>query len=269
MRVVPWAIAFGLGLAAGAGVVSATQAPPPKKDDPPYRGLDANLYIQTSAEFAASCHQAYALAEARLVENLKAKPAGGKPPAVVLDLDETVIDNGAFQSAMIRSEWAYDQRLFDLWEETGGAQVTLIPGAKAFLDKVKTLGANTVYISNRNDKFRAATAATLDRLGVGVPSGQLLLATDTSNKTARRAKAAEAFDVLLFVGDNLRDFDDRFRFNASKGLAGRKAEVEATKSHFGDDWIILPNPAYGEWTKALGKGKADADLLVPPFGFKP
>lgn len=269
MRVVPWAMVFGLGLAAGAGVVSATQAPPPKKDDPPYRGLDANLYQQSSAEYAACCHQAFALAEARLVDHAKARVASDKPLAVVLDLDETVIDNGAFQSAMIRKEWGYEQKLFDLWEEKGGGHVTLIPGSKAFLDRARALGVLAVYISNRNDKFRVATAATLDRLEIGVPPERLLLATDTSNKTARRAKAAESFRVILTVGDNLRDFDERFRFDPENGVAGRKAQLDNSKARFGDDWIILPNPAYGEWTKPLGKGTKDVEFLVPPFEFKP
>ena len=151
----------------------------------------------------------------------------------------------------------------------GGAMLTLVPGAKEFLSKLKTLGVATVYISNRSEKYRQSTMAALDRLGIAVPNEHLHLSTTTSDKTARRAKVAETFDALIFIGDNLRDFDDRFKFNPNTGIDGRKKEVDATKAKFGTEWIILPNPAYGEWTKPLGRGAKDTDLLVPSFEFKP
>ena len=80
--------------------------------------------------------------------------------------------------------------------------------------------------------------------------------------------------VLLFVGDNLRDFDDRFRCRPlaadatgeqlAAAVKGRYDEVDQCRANFADRWVILPNPAYGEWTKPLGRGAKDLDRLVGP-----
>ena len=238
----------------------AAQAPV-AKEEPAYRSLDANLFMQTSAEYRAACYQAFALAELRLGEKLKAKPAGGKPAAVVLDLDETVLDNGAFQAAQIQGQFGYDQARWNDYEKNGAATVRLVPGAKEFLLAAQKLGVAWAFISNRGEANRDGTKAVLALHGLGVPENQLLLATTTSDKTARRATAAEAFDVLLYCGDNLRDFDEGFKFDKVKGIDGRKAVADAHRAKFGAEWIVLPNPAYGEWAKALAGTKKDAELL--------
>lgn len=264
------ALPLVVGLVAGATVTltvksSAQPAAGPKKEDPPYRNLDANLYVQTSAEYRACCYQAYNVATSRLAGVVCARPGGpvGKPPAVVLDLDETVLDNGGFQAAMVRAGLAYDQKLWERWEAEHADEVRLVPGAKEFLTRAADLGVVAVYISNRNEKYRESTKSALARLGIAVPDHQLLLSDGTSDKTARRTKAREMFDVVLLVGDNLRDFDDRFKYDTSAGTAGRAAEVDATRDRFLTEWVILPNPAYGEWTKPFGQGAADAGKLYP------
>jgi acid phosphatase len=281
-------VLLGLGAIAGGGLTfavvqatrpaptpststaSTTTPPTPSADppataaeDPPYRSLDANLFMQTAAEYRACCLQAFALAEQRLRHKAALRNGAGKPAAVMFDLDETVLDNAAFQTRQIRDRLAYDQKRWDAYEETDGGLVGLIPGAKEFILKLRWYEASPVYISNRNDKYREQTKAILARHGIAVPDDQLLLATKTSDKTERRKQAADKFDVLLIVGDNLRDFDEAFRYDKEKGPDGRKAAVDARRDRFGDDWIILPNPAYGEWTKPLGRGAKDADLLGP------
>ena len=269
MKAITFGLTFIFGTAVGVGLVSATQAPPgPKKEEPPFRSLDANLYMQTAAEYRACCYQAFALAEERIGQEA-IKPSRGAQRAVILDLDETVIDNAVFQSTMIRNGWAYDQKLWDSWEKDHAAEVGLIPGAKPFIESAQKLGFAAIYITNRNEKFREGTKAILERHGIAVPDTQLLMATTTSDKTERRKKAAEMFRIVLLVGDNLRDFDERFKYNAEKGIAGRKSEVDETKAKFGTEWIILPNPAYGEWAKPLGKGAKDVDQLSPAIELKP
>jgi 5'-nucleotidase (lipoprotein e(P4) family) len=276
---------MGLFLAALAGAFLGgqwvtAQAPLPlqlpmlaKTEAPPYRGLDAALYMQTSAEYRACCLQAYNLATLRLKEAMAAKPAG--TTAVVLDLDETVFDNGAFQTNQLRTNAAYDQVMWDQWEETKWEQIGLIPGAKEFLLEADKLGVALAYITNRNDKFREATTKAIAKLGI--PFGAkdiLLLSKETSDKTARRAEVEKKHTVLLYVGDNLRDFDDAFRFakfddkstpaDRDSRIAARKMLVDKSKDVWGSKWIILPNPCYGEWTKPLGFGLADLDRLLPP-----
>lgn len=280
------AAGFAALIAAVAAARSSAQEPAPRPatnarvlpmfrpEDPPGRSLDANLYMQTSAEYRACCLQAYALARMRL-ERIVADAA--EPPArlaVVLDLDETVVDNSAFQSMMIRSRLAYDQRLWDIWEAEHWDKWALVPGAKGFIDEARRLGVTVVYLSNRNDRFRDQTQRGLERLGIPpVRESDLKLATDTSDKTRRRAEVEAEHRVILLVGDNLRDFSEEFRVpkiaddadgeTLRAAIRDRKAKVDAHAAEWGDRWIILPNPAYGEWAKPLDRGARDVDQLVP------
>src|SRR5262249_44967826 len=83
-----------------------------------------------------------------------------------------------------------------------------------------------------------------------------------SDKTARQNQVTAKYRVLMWVGDNLRDFSEKFR--AAKvapddikaqnaAIAARLRNVDANAKRFGDDWIILPNPAYGEWMNLVGR----------------
>lgn len=262
----PWLLGAAVGAASVLGVQSSAQNEPPyRKTDPPYRGLDANLFVQTSAEYRACCYQAFNAATSRLNGIVACRPRGPKPFAVVLDLDEMVIDNRGYQTAMLKTGLAMDARTWDRWEKTTG-EIRLIPGAAEFLAQARAQGVAAVYISNRTDTHREAMHADLARLEIDVPDGQLLLRTGNSgDKTARRQQAAEAFDIVLLVGDNLRDLDERFAFDPKKGIDGRFAEVDATRDRFLTDWIILPNPVYGDWTRPFHPrdGKADVNLLTP------
>ncbi len=105
------------------------------------------------------------------------------------------------------------------------------------------------------------------------------LATEATgtNKDSRRKDAFGAYDVVMLVGDNLRDFDDKpFRSAVDNTKPAGKTDdaaaldaaidarfkaVDETRAKFGTTWIILPNPAYGEWTKVLGNGAKDAERL--------
>lgn len=245
-----------------------------KPEDPPGRSLDANLFVQTSAEYRACCLQAYNLASLRLAAAVAKTTAPPSTLAVVLDLDETVLDNGAFQSMMIRSRLAYDQRLWDLWEAEHWDKWELVPGAKEFILEAAKAGVHVVYISNRTEKFRPQTKRGLERLGLPLASdAHLKLASDTSDKTARRLEAEKAHTVVLHVGDNLRDFDEAFRAPTlaadadaaamAAAIRHRKDAVDRHAKNWGDRWIVIPNPIYGEWMKPLDRGLRDVDQLVP------
>jgi len=245
-----------------------------KAESPPMRGLDANLYMQTSAEYRAVCYQTFQLAELRLREALAAAPKDDRRATVIMDLDETVLDNGGFQTWMLRTGRAYDQSWFDRWEQHGGEAVGLIAGAKEFIIAAESLGVRVVHISNRNERYRAFTKATLERLGIPIhDESELKLSTTTSDKTTRRAEveADQKNRVLILVGDNLRDFDERFRAPAltenssdadlAQAIRARKQVVDDNREKWGTQWIVLPNPAYGEWTKPLSRGLRDFSQL--------
>lgn len=241
-------------------------------ESPLFRGLDANLYMQTSAEYRAACYQAFNVATSRL-KTLVADSDDPSSLAVVVDLDETLIDNAGFQSWMQRTNRSFDLRFFLRWEEFGGSQTRLIPGAKPFLSSAESLGVTVFYISNRSHTHLDKTIDTLRQLGVPPKQRRhVMLRRETSDKSDRNQRVEQmGYQTVLNVGDNLRDFDERFTTpelaeNASgeeidAAIDFRKDQVDQTRERFGSDWIILPNPAYGEWTKPLGRGRGDVERL--------
>lgn len=251
----------GLGLGStGTAVWGQREAAP--SPNPQERTLDANLFVQTSAEYVACCLQTYAWAGERLRQRLVALPPSERPPAVILDLDETVLDNAGFQSFLDREGKSYEQSLWNRWEREFPTETRLVPGAKAFIEEAERAGVTVVYISNRTD--REATVAALRHNGLSVEgiADRLLLRTDSSDKTARRRAIEERYRVLLLVGDNLRDFSETFvtpklqpeaDFDTRQAaIAARRTTVERQAYRFGTDWFILPNPVYGEWQVPLG-----------------
>ncbi len=245
----------------GKPPVTATPAVNPQESV-----LLANLYMQTSAEYAAVCLQTYSLALERLKTKLAARAVGDLKPAVVMDLDETVIDNSGFQSFIDREKLNYSDALWDVWEKSYPDEVRLIPGAKAFIAGAENLGVTVVYLSNRLTKNSAGTASALTRLGLNTEglTDRLLLkeAGGSSDKTARRKSADQKYLILMYFGDNLRDFSEEFAApklaetddaGQLKAIAERRAKVDRAAYRWGNDWIILPNPVYGEWQKLLGK----------------
>jgi len=278
-------LGFVAGLYVAGRPATADDVPPPRmvnKEEPVHRSLDANLWMQTSAEYRACCYQAYNLARRRLNEKLRDVPAGGwaKPPAVVLDLDETVFDNSAFMTRLARNGLTYDQKTWDDFEKSGYNDVRLVAGAKEFLDEAKRLGVRIAYISNRSQKqeLRDGTLNALELLGIEVAGRDLLCAEETSDKTARRAEVEKRYTVLLYLGDNLRDFHDGdFRSTIDNSRPGkgsddlanirgsiekRASAVDRCADLFGREWIIFPNPSYGEWMKVAGRGDKDKELLM-------
>ncbi|MCC7434907.1 MAG: hypothetical protein IT363_09495 [Methanoregulaceae archaeon] len=263
-----WVLATAAGVAIG---YQAGQAPNPQE-----RTLDANLYMQTSAEYRAVCVQTYNWAAERLTQKLANLDDSTKPPAVVMDLDETVIDNASFQSYIDREKMTYSDVVWEKYESGYPSEVKLIPGAKSFIDRAEALGVTVIYLSNRVAKHREATIKALTHVGLSTEGidQRLLLKDDTSNKTVRRAKAAESHRVIMLVGDNLRDFSEEFTtpardfkdpVNGEIAMKQRWEAVDRNAWRFGTDYIVLPNPVYGEWQKLLGTNPRG---MLRPSGIK-
>ncbi len=277
-------IALVVGLGVGAGVTYWLVAPKSapmagsNKEDVPNRGLDANLYMQISAEYRAACYQTYNLAFARLQEILRTRKNDGRQMAVILDLDETVFDNGAHQARQVKAGAGFDPKTWEEFETKGAEQVRLVPGALDFLVAADKLGLALIYISNRSEKSIKGTLDAIERLKVPLKGpDRVKLMGATSNKDPRRKETFDAFDVVMLIGDNLRDFTEvpfRSKVDNTKdetksddpakiaaAIAARFKAVDESREKFGVTWFLLPNPAYGEWNKVLGNGAKDADLL--------
>ena len=227
--------------------------------------MGSNLYVQTAAEYRASCLQTYASAEQRLEAILQAASLPFPKPAVVMDLDETVLDNSAFQTFLYLNNLEYTEALWERYEKDYPDDVTLVPGAKEFIAKAERNGVTVVYISNRSETNRPSTITALRQLGINTDNinARLLLKKKgaSSDKSARREEAALRYNILLHIGDNLRDFSEAFAVARLRSSAAetqlseieqRYAIVDSAASHWGMDWFILPNPVYGEWEKLLG-----------------
>ncbi len=265
--------------------VLPAQAPAEAREyqsSPPH--LHANLWIQTSAEYQALCRQTFNTALKEIKQTVKAakrrqgRPVGPdkKPLAVVADLDETLLDNGRFQSEMDAAVWVdgmdtgYSHQRWAQWEQDNAEDVDLLPGAGAFIVEVEKLNVAMVYISNRLERLRAGTIRALahNRLNTqGLndrAQGRLLLSEGTSNKQARIKETEEKFHVVAYLGDNLNDFpgDTVQVLSAVENIGVRGKKVESVADLWGTRWFMLPNPVYGSWDQILPKTiKERMDLL--------
>jgi 5'-nucleotidase (lipoprotein e(P4) family) len=228
---------------------------------PPHDILNATLWMQRSVEYKANSLSVFALAKMRLEqaladENWTAAPAEQTgayqklPPAVVLDLDETLVDNSRFQVWMILNDQVFTPAV---WTKFVNAQVTdAIPGAVEFTKFAEQKGVKVFYVSNRTAEEKESTRRNVERLGfpMGGNVDTFLMARDKpdwgSAKGTRRAFVAKDYRVLLNLGDNFGDFVDSYR--ASE--ADRLKVFEENKDRWGREWIMLANPSYGSFESA-------------------
>lgn len=221
--------------------------------------LNATLWMRTAGEYRALCLQSFRLSLGSLKQIHAAVAASSdKPLAVVMDLDETVLDNSLFQSGVILRGEYFSDEAFNRWIRERQEDVALVPGAKAFIEAAVGMGCKVHFVTNRPEAERDCTAATLRRLGAAAGDDvehRLWMRKDTSLKDPRRAAIAANHRILMLVGDNLADFSDEFNpkhFSKSSDPVGeRLAAVEKRSDKWGVEWIVLPNPVYGDWTKPI------------------
>ena len=235
--------------------------------------VNATLWLQTAAEYRAATRQAYTVAR-RALDAALADPEwlgtteerganGGQPPAIILDVDETILDNSPFEARMIHRGITFDQAAWNEWVEESAA--TAILGAADFLVYARERGVTPFYVTNRAAGEEGATRRNLERLGLPVstePDTLLLLGErpewDTSDKAPRREWVAQSYRVLMLVGDDLNDFV------SARGLdlASRNRLVEDHAAWWGSRWILIPNPVYGSFERAVtGTGGTACEQL--------
>jgi 5'-nucleotidase (lipoprotein e(P4) family) len=232
---------------------------------PAYENLNAILWMQTSVEYKAAAVQTYRLAQTALLQGLgnphwtAALEQNGDfenlPPAVILDLDETILDNSVFQARMTATGGSYSDVAWGKWENERSAG--LVPGAMDFLQFAHAHGVAPIYITNRTcdpTKEDDPTVQMLRTLQVPLDpvSERLLCAKDSkeNDKTQRRKICAGRFRILLLFGDQLGDFLQILPTSAN--LEGREKLYLAHQALWGERWFQLPNPTYGSWESAVG-----------------
>jgi 5'-nucleotidase (lipoprotein e(P4) family) len=211
--------------------------------------IDTDLglkWYRRSAERRALTAQAYSLATERLQEKVSAGISGAW--GVVLDIDETTLNNSTYQQERMDLGLGYSPASWTAW--VGRKAATPLDGVADFIQAVKQLGGKVVFVSNRLASTECApTEANLS--SAGLPYDAMLCKTDTSDKNPRFTALANgtakpglpALNVILYVGDNIQDFP-----LLTQDV--RKQPASAF-TKFGQDFILLPNSMYGSWEKNL------------------
>jgi 5'-nucleotidase (lipoprotein e(P4) family) len=231
--------AWALGACRTAGPAAPVPAPSPSAARPSVG--DPILWVRTSAEYRALALQTYRAATRALEELAGARGAGTW--AVILDADETVLDNSQHQKEQAALGRSFDAATWSAW--VARREAGAVPGARAFLGRVRALGGRIAIVTNRTQAECDDTKASFRALEL--PWDVMLCKTDRSEKEPRFdqvAKGAEGLpplEVLLFVGDNIQDFPG-LRQPLRHGPEDAFAE-------FGRRYFLLPNPMYGSWER--------------------
>lgn len=229
--------------------------------------LGSVAWMQGSVEFRLIAGQTWRAALAQLDRAIKTpawdalpredRPtplAAALPTAVVVDVDETVLDNTPYQARLVRDDSEFDEAAWTRWVDERAARP--VPGALEFAKAANARGVTIFYISNRTAAQSAATLANLRAAGFPVASDGQFLGAGTevpgcvsrgSDKGCRKQLVGRNYRVLLMVGDQVGDFVSI----ASNTPAGREAAVRPYLGWVGERWFVIPNPSYGSWEGAL------------------
>ena len=243
--------------------------PPPPVEPKPLVSMGMQ-WLYGAGEGAATSLQTYRAMQAHALAALRSRPrdsvilaassglanptfvpCGRKPLAVVLDVDETVIQNLGYEYALAKSGKETDGAALNRWQKEPRTQVKAMPGAVPALNALRAKGIAVVYNTNRDDEDAAATAVTI--VNAGLPPGEIKTTLfhrgdvdGQSGKDGRRSHIAERYCVVAMVGDQLGDFSDHFN-RRGIGTQERRAAAEtgALAALWGNGWYLLSNPAYG------------------------
>ena len=250
-----WPLALVLAVTAAcrsAAPVAPPRAPPrrrrpsPPRPPRPCSSLPLSIrWVRDSAEHRALFLQVYRAATAHVEREAATRAAGTW--AVVLDADETVLDNSLYQLEQARAGRPFDPVSWTAW--CARREAVPLPGASAFLSRVRALGGKVVIVTNRSAAECPDTEAVFR--AQGLVHDAMLCRPDggPSDKNPRFEAVARGttpaglppLEVVAFLGDNIQDFPE-------KGQALRKQGDEAF-ADFGARFFVLPNPMYGSWER--------------------
>lgn len=268
-------LALGLGflVLCGCGSSMAPNAPsspatppvaqPSSAADAPAASdqLDAVAWYQNAEEARRLMQSVFAAATTALDAGLadpswsaldQGPEAAALPPAIIADLDETLLDNSALQVRFLLDQVRFDEPTFSAWVEA--AEAVAIPGALDFARRAAESGVTLFYVSNRDAHEEAGTRRNLERLGFPLRSDRDVVLSRGerpewgSDKESRRREVARDHRVLLLLGDDLNDFLSGVR--ESDG-ATRRRLADTASEKWGRSWFLLPNPLYGSWERAI------------------
>ncbi len=221
--------------------------------------LNSTLWTQSSVEFKANSLAIYKLAGLMLDEALadntwtaapdeQASGFEAKPPAVILDVDETVLDNSAYQAWLVKTGKSFSSKTWAPFvrSETSGP----VPGSLEFIEDAVAKGVKVFYVTNRKAPLEDATRNNLKALGYPIDDSEdtVLMrgeveAWKSSKKGVRRAHIAENYRIAMLIGDNFGDFIDGYKGSPAE----REALMTKHRDMWGARWFVIANPMYGSW----------------------
>ena len=232
--------------------------------------LNSTLWMQTAAEYQANSLQVYQMAAAKLnglLEDqkhtalLEQKSGYEKlPPAIILDVDETILDNSPYQAMLVIENKKFSSITWNQWVAL--KQAPAIPGVVDFLNTAQQMGVTIFYVTNRkcsgpdNDPCPQdkQTFENLQSVGINnVTLDNVLLLGEKDNwgrdKTSRRHYVAQNYRVIMLFGDNLGDFIE----DDVQTVEERNNLIKQNQDRWGKSWFMLANPTYGGWQSILHK----------------
>src|SRR3989442_10839807 len=212
--------------------------------------LTAVRWLQRPVEYRASASTACALARIRLDQALADPNWTGAPreqtgayqsppTAVILDIDETILDNSGYQAWMVLKDTTFDPKTWNAYVNTMTSLP--IPGALEFARYADSKGVKVFYVTNRTAEEEPATRKNLEKFGfpMGGNTDTMLMTRKQpdwgSAKGTRRAHVARNYRVLLNVGDNFGNVVDEFRGSEAERLK----ILEQHKDRWGREWIMI------------------------------
>ena len=210
------------------------------------------LWMRTSAEYRALAYQGYNVAMNAVKMAVTDPSHQRKPLAIVLDADETVVDNTKLMGeSIVNGNGSFDAPWWRQAVHQGKSQA--MPGAVEFLNEVHKQGVEIFYVSNRYAPVNLdVTIQNFKELGFpSVDKDHVLLFEKDSDKQPRFDMIAKKYYVIVYMGDNAGDFPIGTK---GKTPAERNSIIDAHKEDFGTTFVVFPNPAYGSWVSALAKG---------------
>lgn len=171
-------------------------------------------WVAAGEGWAEEAQEVYA--EATLFTQSVAAARPAKSWAVVLDLDETVLNNVDYQISREALGEGFTPESWHAW--TQEERATLVPGADEFIAAVNAAGGHVAFVTNRTDTEQLATEKNLAALGLDRGEDFRVLLTRAyptapGEKDARFAlvpamlavQGFEGVEVVAYVGDNVGD----------------------------------------------------------------
>lgn len=256
-----------------ASACATSPAPPPAAPaaHDPQKDLGL-LWVKHAAEYRAIAKQVYRSATLALpgyVDDRSWSAMPGQsgaeqlPPAVILDVDETVVSNVDFQ---LTFERPFENHKLDTW--SAGYDSLAIPGVREFVETARAAGVTVFFVTNRpcepvagSDDPCPQKQTTIDdirEVGIPVDPEFVMLSGEQPGwdreKLVRRELIGKDYRVIMLIGDDLGDFIPCARKKVVDPCTGpgtrasRAAAVQAYDALWGAGWYILPNPMHGSWT---------------------